>query len=85
VNNRSRTKLVELLELAHGFAVAGSAMPFRSACVELVARGTEVARIAGELVDKACVELKLPEKPQRECYRDAIGLALERVQEGVWP
>lgn len=79
-----RELVVELLELSHGYAILGSIIPFKTACAELGLVATPIAREAAEVIDRARVEMKLAEKPQREQYRDAIGLALERVIAGDW-
>ncbi len=81
----TRVKVVELLEVAHGYAIAGSIMPFRTACIDLKTHGSDIAGAAAEIIDRARKELCLPEKPAAARYRDAIGLALERVEEGTWP
>jgi hypothetical protein len=85
VTPAERTQVVELLEVAHGYSVLGSIMPFRTACIELGTKGSEVAGVAAEAIDRARKEMDLPDKPSSERYRDAIGLALERVAEGSWP
>lgn len=80
-----RSQVVELLELAHGYALLGSCMPFRTACIELDVRGSEASVAAGEAIDRARKEMGLPDKPAAEKYREAIGVALERVENGTWP
>lgn len=81
----TRVKVVELLEVAHGYAIAGSIMPFRTACIELDLKGSEVAQSAAAIVDRARTLLVLPPKPTPERYRDALAMALERVENGKWP
>ncbi len=85
MTKRERAQVVELLELAHGYAILGSIMPFRTACIELDLKGSEVAQSAAAIVDRARTLLVLPPKPTPERYRDALAMALERVENGKWP
>jgi hypothetical protein len=85
MTKRERAQVVELLETAHGYSILGSIMPFKTACVDLGLSGSDAAKTAGECVDRARVELKIEGKPSAERYREAIGVALERVEEGSWP
>lgn len=85
MTKRTRAQVVELLELAHGYSLLGSIMPFRTACIEMDLKGSDVAQTAAEAIDRARKVLDLPAKPAPERYRDAIGMALERVEHGVWP
>lgn len=86
-----REQIVELLELSHGYALLGSIMPFKTACVELGLVASEVAREAAEVIDRARNELRelrgelwVSDKPTKERYTEAIGMALERVEAGDW-
>ncbi len=79
-----REQVVELLELAHGYAIAGSIMPFKTACVELDLKGSEIAKQAACLIDLARNELKIEVKPSPSQYKEAIELALARVEDGTW-
>jgi hypothetical protein len=85
MTKKERAQVVELLELAHGYAILRSAMPFRSACVELGHHGDDVSKAAGSLIDKARDEMRLDAKPKAPDYEKAIGLALDRVEQGEWP
>jgi hypothetical protein len=75
----SRAQVVELLELAHGYAILGSIMPFKTACVELNLIGSDAAKEAAAAIDLAREEAA---KPNPRAYCEAIGAALERVEKG---
>lgn len=80
----SRAQVVELLELAHGYALLGSIMPFKTACVELNLIGSDAAKAAAAAIDRARDEAGLPAKPNPRAYCEAIATALERVEKGDW-
>jgi hypothetical protein len=85
MTKRERAQVVELLETAHGYSILGSFVPFKTACADLGLKGSDVAKEAADAINLARAEMGLPEKPAAERYRDAIGLAIERVQAGEWP
>lgn len=78
-------RVKELLELAHGYALLGSFVAFRAACVELKLRGSREAMLAGVAIEHVRIARKVDGKPKREDYAAIIADALTYVETGTIP
>lgn len=82
-----RETVVELLELAHGYSILGSLVPFMEACVELgVPRGSKPALLASFAIKKCqLVMVGGDRKPTSAELQGVILAALDYVTAGTEP
>lgn len=83
MTTQTRKAVISLLEIAHGYAIAGHYMPFRMAVLEEKA-SDEVRELAKNAIDEQLRARHIPdhEKPAANVYADAIGDAIGRVERG---
>lgn len=77
--------VVEVLELAHGYSILGSIVPFTQACVELNARGSKHALLAGFAIKKCQLILIGDRKPTAPELQRIILAALDYITAGDLP
>ena len=81
MTEKTRKQVLDLLETAHGYALAGSYMPFRTAVVEC--KPTEdVKDIAYAAITTCMRACNIPdgEKPDAKVYAECIAQAIARYE-----
>lgn len=86
--DQDKTAALEVLELAHGYALTGMIIPMRLALTDCkLAADSAPAKLA-----KACVDAEIKTddlsasgKPTMEGYQAALSRAIDRALRGDWP
>lgn len=78
--------VLEMLELAHGYALLGSIFPMRKAAAECgVSRESDIWDAANAALD-AQLKLRLgerPEKPSMQDYEAALSAAIDVIEQKI--
>lgn len=90
ITDETKEMVVDLLEVAHGFAILGSIMPVRQAANACdLHRDSEAVRLAHACIDAeiptASIEETPARKPALSVYAEAIERAIDRAKQGRWP
>lgn len=73
-------KAIQILELAHAYAEAGSIIPFRASCIEHNAQDTVAAEIARIAIGWEIQRRGIRGKPDRHAMPDIIANAIGIVR-----